>query len=172
MIEEIWKDIREYESLYQVSNYSRVKRLAGSPECKVDRILKPSRDNSGYLQISLWKNNKAKYFKCHRLALEIFKGLCPPGMESRHLDGNQLNGYIDNLEWNFHIVNIQDKIKHGTMNRNMPKGSKHFKAKLNNKQIIEIRKSTLRYRELAKKFDVSSSTISNIKNKRSWKHIE
>lgn len=38
---EIWKDIKDFEGLYQVSNEGRVKRLAGSPYCKIDRILSP-----------------------------------------------------------------------------------------------------------------------------------
>lgn len=37
---ENWKDIKGYEGYYQVSDLGNVKRLAGSPKCKKDRILK------------------------------------------------------------------------------------------------------------------------------------
>lgn len=50
---EIWKDIKGYEGIYQVSNEGRVKRLAGSPKCKKDRILKNSTTSNGYLFVSL-----------------------------------------------------------------------------------------------------------------------
>ena len=46
-MEELWKDIPDYEGLYQVSNLGRVKNIRGS-------ILKP-----GYTQVSLCKNGKS-----------------------------------------------------------------------------------------------------------------
>ena len=46
-MEEIWKDIKEYEGLYQVSNLGRVKRVT------TGRILKGSKDRGGYLIVVL-----------------------------------------------------------------------------------------------------------------------
>ena len=34
---EIWKDVREYEGFYQVSNFGRVKRIVGF-NCKIDPL--------------------------------------------------------------------------------------------------------------------------------------
>ena len=43
-MEEIWKDIKEYEGSYQVSNLGRIKSL--------DRIIKSGASNSGYIKIN------------------------------------------------------------------------------------------------------------------------
>ena len=43
-MKEIWKDIPEYEGLYQVSNLGRIKSL--------DRIIKSGISNSGYIKIN------------------------------------------------------------------------------------------------------------------------
>lgn len=54
MEEEIWKDIPEYEGLYQVSNYGRVKSLNYN-RMGEERILKPFKNKFGYLLITLSK---------------------------------------------------------------------------------------------------------------------
>lgn len=55
------------------------------------------------------------------------------------------------------------------------KGEKNGRAKLNEERVKEIIKLLLtkkyNYPQLAKKFNVSVSTISNIKNKKTWKHL-
>ena len=52
---EKWVDIKGYEGLYQVSDLGRVKRVAGSPHCRVDRILKPASQKTGYLFVKdIW----------------------------------------------------------------------------------------------------------------------
>lgn len=53
-MQEIWKDIKGYEGLYQVSNLGRVKGL------KRNKILKPGKDKDGYLYVTLYNMYKLK----------------------------------------------------------------------------------------------------------------
>ena len=64
---EVWKDIKDYEGLYQGSNLGRarsldrwVKSINGSVRFYKGRILKPFTTKNGYLQVCLWKNGKVK----------------------------------------------------------------------------------------------------------------
>ena len=68
-MEEIWKDIEDYEG-YQVSNLGRVRSLDRyNSRCYWIKgcILKPIMDKKGYLNVGLSKNNQRKAFKVHRL---------------------------------------------------------------------------------------------------------
>lgn len=68
---EYWRDKKDYEGLYQVSNLGRILSLdyrhTGKP-----KLRKPVEDRCGYLQVQLWKNGKKKWFKVHRLVAETF----------------------------------------------------------------------------------------------------
>lgn len=111
---EVWRDIRGYRGLYQISNYGQVKRLSGV-QCKCDRILKQTRTSkySPYLRIGLYKNHVRKLFKIHRLVLETFIGPKPRDRETRHLDGNPHNNRLDNLIYGTHLENMRDKVIQG-----------------------------------------------------------
>lgn len=104
-MEEIWKDIKDYEGLYQVSNLGRVKSLSktlwngvGYFESK-ERILVPGKDKDGYLQVGLYKNKKRKSFKIHRLVGQHFILNEENKPEINHKDGDKQNNNVNNLEW-------------------------------------------------------------------------
>ena len=69
-LKEIWKDIKDYDGIYQVSNLGRVKSLKFSKE----RILKDYVDTRGYLNLSLNKNGKKKTYRVHKLVAVAFLG--------------------------------------------------------------------------------------------------
>ena len=94
-MKEIWKDIKDYEGHYQVSNLSRVKSIKFGKE----RILKPVTDRHGYLIVGLWKNNKQKTYKVHRLVAEAFLPNPDNLPQVNHKDENPLNNNVNNLEW-------------------------------------------------------------------------
>ena len=134
------------------------------------RTIKVKIGTNGYPDVQLMKDGKRKDFRLHRLVLEAFVSPRPPGMECRHLDGNRLNYSLDNLKWDTRSENMRNKTGHGTTN----KGSKHWKAKLNEKQVIEIQellKMGVSCIEIAKRFNVSRQCVSNIKFNRIWKHL-
>ena len=63
MEKEIWKDIKDYDGHYQVSNLGNVKSFKYDKE----KVLKPIIDKGGYCIVTLCKNKKSKNFKVHRL---------------------------------------------------------------------------------------------------------
>lgn len=171
-IEEIWRDIKGYEGLYQVSNYGKVKRIKTRYNNKCNKILKPSEDGSGYLSVVLCKDGKMKSFGIHKLVLGAFIGLCPKNMERCHNDGNIYNNYIGNLRYDTHYNNMQDSIKHKTIKN----GSKHYCSVVNELQVRIIKRlledAYLTQKEIAKIFNVSKHIICGIANNRTWKHIK
>lgn len=65
---EIWKDIKEYEGKYQISNTGKVRSLVNNKN-KIrtqPKILKPYLDKDGYEIVRLSKNGKLKAFKNHK----------------------------------------------------------------------------------------------------------
>lgn len=67
---EIWKDIKGYEGLYQVSNLGRVKSLNYLRTGK-EQILKLNLEKWGYYTVKL-SNGTPKWFKVHRLVAQSF----------------------------------------------------------------------------------------------------
>ena len=65
MIIEEFRDIPDYEGVYQVSNLGRVKSLKFNKE----RILKSTKDRDGYLRVYLCLNNKSKTNKVENLEI-------------------------------------------------------------------------------------------------------
>jgi len=94
---EIWKDIKGYEGLYQVSNYGRVRGLITS-QGRRKGILKPY-DHDGYKRINLYKNKKVKKYYVHRLVAQAFISNPNKYPEVNHKDGDKSNNHISNLEW-------------------------------------------------------------------------
>ena len=91
-IEEIWKDIKGYEGLYQVSNFGRVKNL------RRDKVLKLS-ERGGYLRVALTINYNSKWFSVHRLVAQCFLPNVNNLPQVNHKDGVKTNNNISNLEW-------------------------------------------------------------------------
>lgn len=72
-MKEIFKDIEGYEGLYQISNFGRVKSLGnGNSNNSKERILKPAKNNNGYLCVELSKQGKRKMHLVHRLVAQAF----------------------------------------------------------------------------------------------------
>lgn len=111
--EEIWKDIPDYEGLYQVSNLGRVKRLPsvvrgklGSVRNMPERILAPVLQKIGYFAVKLSKDGMVESVYVHRLVAQSFC-LNPNGYkEVNHKDECKTNNEARNLEWCSRSYNI------------------------------------------------------------------
>ena len=96
IMNEIWKEVKGYEGIYEVSNIGRVKSLKFNKE----KILKAGLNSNGYLTVSLCKYGSQKTRKVHKLVAEAFLYHTPCGFELvvNHIDINKTNNKVDNLE--------------------------------------------------------------------------
>ena len=94
---EIWKDVKGYEGLYQVSNLGNVKSFKESAKLGKPKelILKPHLINSGYYVVTLYSKKNKRKFQVHRLVAETFI----PNKEGlpcvNHKDENKLNNSVE-----------------------------------------------------------------------------
>lgn len=101
-MKEIWKDIKYFENVYQISNLGRIKSLPKKRNSKFNNkeiILKQFKNTNGYLQIDLWKNNKRKHILVHKLVAQTFIENSNNYPFINHKDENKQNNCVDNLEW-------------------------------------------------------------------------
>lgn len=100
--EEIWKDIKDYENLYKISESGIVKsleRLSLSNRKLVEKILKPTIVGDGYLQVTLFKNGKRKSHLIHLLVADHF-------LEEKRNERLLVVDHNDNNKFNNHYLNL------------------------------------------------------------------
>jgi len=168
-MKEIWKDIPDYEGLYQASNLGKIKSLINN------KILKPIIDNKKYRYVFLYNHGKSKKYRVHRIILITFISNCPEGMECRHLDGNPENNKLENLKWGTSKENSKDRKIHGNWSNGNRQGSRNPMSKLNEIQVKIIKyllkTNILKQKEIAKVFGVKDTIISQIKHNKRWRSI-
>lgn len=94
---EIWREVEGYEG-YQVSNFGRVKSL-NYQRTNQERVLRPLKISSGYLQVVLWKDRKAKRLLVHRLVAQAYIPNPNNYPQVNHKDEDKTNNCVENLEW-------------------------------------------------------------------------
>jgi len=177
LVGEVWKDIPDYEGLYQVSNYGRVKSLSRTviykrkrnyriDYCK-EHILSCIKEK--YLSVGLKKTcDRQRKFLLHRLVANAFIPN-PDGLPFiNHKDCNKHNNYVGNLEW----CTPKDNSVHASLNDLLPFGEGHGRAKLSENDVIDILHGLslgVTCKELADNYGVHISTISLINTGKNWK---
>jgi len=135
LLNEVWKDISNYEGCYQVSNYGRiksVKRIVKSPRgvrTVNERILKLSIDKYGYKTLVLHKegHKNDKHFTVHRIVALHFVNNPNNYPCVNHKDENKINNFYENLEWctvDYNNKYNQRQEKINIKLRNMERGKK------------------------------------------------
>lgn len=135
---EKWAPVVGYEGLYEVSTMGRIKalpRITSNGRKRGERILRDSDNGHGYRSVMFCINYQTSRRYVHRLVLEAFRGPCPEGMESRHMNGSPGDNRLSNLQWSTHVENVWDRDKHGTMVH----GENINFSKLSEKDVIDIR---------------------------------
>lgn len=94
-MKEIWKDIKGFEGIYQVSNLGRIKSL----HFKRELIMKLNLKKNGYYQVRLKNEGKSKDYLVHRLVAEAFIPNPNNYPQVNHIDENKQNNKVENLEW-------------------------------------------------------------------------
>ena len=167
-INEEWRDVPGYESLYQVSSLGRVKSM----ERKVwngkvygahrERILKPIKNSDGYLQVVLFKGGIRKGIKIHRLVCDAFLPNPYNLQEVNHINEDKEDNRLENLEWCSHIYNCN----FGTRNERAAK-AKTNSIKLSKK--VKCLETDIVYpsmQEAERQLGFSHSQISSCCNKK------
>lgn len=131
-----WKIIKGYEN-YAVSNTGEIKSL------KSDRLLKGSKNNSGYKYINLVKNKIKKTHSIHSLVMKYFGEKRKPNSIIDHKDGNKTNNHIDNLQW----ISIKN---------NTEKYYNNFDKK---RELIELYKKGVKNKDICKIVNLSIATV-------------
>ena len=127
-------------------------------------------DKKGYEKIILRSKQKTKMLPIHRLVALAFIPNPENKPQVNHIDCNKLNNSVENLEWVTNQENHNHKMENGlNVNKAL---EEHSQAKLTNEQALYIKKSKEKNSVLAKRFEVSLSTIGNIKKGLSWKGLE
>jgi len=164
---EIWKDILNYNGIYQISNIGRVKSYKNN---KIT-ILKNYTNNKGYPEVNLKYNSKKKHLMIHRLIAIYFIDNPENLPEVNHKDGNKLNYKINNLEWCTHAENIQHAYDTGLQKLQL--GEKNSSAKLTEQQVLDIRKidKSISSAIIAKQYNMGKTAIKSIRARKTWKHI-
>jgi hypothetical protein len=106
--EEIWKPIKGYEGLYEVSSIGRVRclnyRNRGEIHIKASSGLR-------YCQVCLTKDGKMRCFYVHRLVAEAYLPEPKEGeTQVNHKNGDKRDNRISNLEWVSPIVNVNNPV--------------------------------------------------------------
>lgn len=182
-MEEIWKDVKGYEGVYQVSDLGRVKSLdkkafdsIGRERLYKGQMLKQTTQKGRKRKVVyLSTNGKQKAKNVHTLVMQAFVGAPPENMEVCHNDGDEGNNRLSNLRYDTKRNNQIDIYRYGC---------KPSSGKLSPEQVLEIREllsdGVCYQKEIALMYEVSQQTISDIStgkvfswldNKNKWREI-
>lgn len=165
---EIWIPVSEIDGFYEVSDCGRVRRAKPSRGTKVGKIIANVPDKDGYQVVTLHISGRIINRKVHRLVATEFIANPQSLPEVNHKDGNKKHNRVANLEWCLH----PDNQKHAKENNLMARGSRNGVAKLSEQDILDIRGSEhVTNIFLARRYSVTPSTISLIKNRKIWTHV-
>lgn len=161
------KDVKDYEGLYFLNENGNI--FSYPKKCfKGIREIFPNKVKNGYLMIDLCKDKKVKKHLMHRLIAETFLENPLNKEQVNHINGIKNDNRLVNLEWNTRSENQLHSIKLGLRTTT---GEKNSQSKLNSEQILLIFNDKRPYKQIQKDFNISISTISDIKRGYSWTHI-
>jgi hypothetical protein len=133
------------------------------------RVCKQYKDKDGYLRVWVKENGKRKFVPVHRLVAFAFLERILGKEQVNHISGNKSNNYYANLEWCTNLENERHSRK--ILGKKNVVGVDSGRSKLTEKQVLEIRKSTCKNKDITIKYCISDAQVRRIKNKTNWSHI-
>lgn len=166
-MKEIWKEVKGYEGLYEVSNLGNVRSINRIIKNKFykGKILITKIDKDGYLQLGLSKNGTKKYFRVHRLVAQAFIPNPSNLPQVNHKDEVKDNNNVKNLEWCDNKYNSS----YGTKNNRMIETRNKKYLKNREKSIIQLTLSgefIKEYKSLSDASKINKLSIGNL-----WKAL-
>jgi len=165
---EEWRDVTNYEGLYQVSNLGRVKSFP-RPGNYGRNGIKISHNDKGYCWFCSSKNGKQKYLKIHRLVAMAFISNPNNYPQINQKIGINDDNQVENLEWCTHSQNIKHAFDTGLMRPK--KGYLNGMAKITKEQVDLIRKLNFPQRKIANIVGLSQSTVGLVKRGLRWNNL-
>lgn len=157
---EQWKTITTHPN-YEISNLGRVR----NKQTNEFKQTKPCKH--GYIKVNLYPGPKV--FMVHRLVAEYFLPKIPGKELVNHIDSIRHNNFVTNLEWCDYKENAQHMVKQG--NNPDHNGVNNPSSKFTEQQILDIRADSRSVETIAKDYNVSPTTITNIKNGTRYKNV-
>jgi hypothetical protein len=171
---EEWLPVVGHEGCYSVSSLGNVRsdeRLVPNGTARQtvrERLLRQRKNLKGYLCVDLARYGKKRTARVHKLVAEAFIGLPPVGLCVLHGPLGKECNVVSNLYYGTLTQNNgPDRVRDGTDNR----GTRNGNAKLSPDSIKAIRDSKETHAALARLFNVSSTTIYQIRLRKRWSHV-
>lgn len=167
---EIWLPIKSWEGKYYISNHGRFKSIGGKYTLKYPDgyITYGFLETQGYKAVCLRSPGRVERDRIHVYVAEYFCKKIKGDECVNHLDGNKLNNYYKNLEWDTMDGNIKHAVATGLMDL---KGENHPHVKLTREKVIQmrlLRKTGLTHEKIGEMFGVCRRQAGDVINGVNW----
>ena len=168
---EVFKDIPNYEGIYQVSNFGNVKSLKWKKE-----IIMKQGISSRYLAVNLRKEKVSKMFRIHVLVAMVFLNYKPNGKQDfviDHKNGVRTDNRLENLQIVTQRENVQNyhKSKKGKIGADWHPQTKKWRSKIRingfsiHLGLFEEEKDAL------KAYEIANKEIENFENTKQFRTL-
>jgi hypothetical protein len=160
-----WRDVHEFEGMYQVNEYGTVRNA------RTGRELKARKNTKGYYQVVLQKDKKSHWKLVHRLVAMAFVPGYVPGLTVDHLNNIKYDNRANNLKWVTLLANRQRATTDGLI----VKGSDRLNSKLSENIVccMYILESEGKFsqQQIADFLGVSRPVVNRVLAGKTWKHV-